>query len=111
MNWTLIGERLRAKRIQCNLTQEQLAHYAGTSNIYICRIENGTANPTLLKIRKLCEVLGCSLSYLIDGKEVVYHDPNAAHISRLLDGCSPYMVRVITQIVESLVKDKNTDFF
>jgi len=103
MNWTLLGQRLRAKRLQRNLTQEQLALYAETSNIYICKIENGTARPTLPKLRKLCDALECPLSFMIDGKEVTSYDPNAAQISKLLDGCSPYMVKVIRKVVESLI--------
>jgi len=110
MDWTLIGQRIRNKRLQCHLTQEQLANYADTSNIYICKIENGTAKPTLPKLIRLCEVMDCPLSYMVEGRDCACYDKNAEHISRLLDGCSPYMVRVIEQIIESIIKNHSLDF-
>ncbi len=110
MDWISIGQRIRNKRLQCHMTQEQLANYADTSNIYICKIENGTAKPTLSKLISLCEALDCPLSYMVDGSNCAYHDKNAEHISKLLDGCSPYMVRIIKQIIESITKNQSLDF-
>lgn len=110
MNWTLIGKRLRNKRLHCHFTQEQLAINAGTSNIYICRIENGTARPTLPMLKNICKALSCPLSYLIDGQNLIAYDKNAEYISRLLDGCSPYKIRLVKQVVESIIKEKNIDF-
>ena len=109
MNWTLIGERIRYKRLQHNLTQEQLALFAQTSNIYICKIENGIANPTLPMLVKLCGALECSISYLIEGKNIVKYDSNAASVSKLLDHCSPYMIKVIKRIVKSLTDKDDSD--
>jgi len=110
MNWTLIGKRLRNKRLHCHLTQEQLAFHSGTSNIYICRIENGTAKPTLTMLKNICTALDCPLSYMIDGQDLVAYDKNAEYISRLLDGCSPYIIRLVKQVVESITSEKNSDF-
>lgn len=110
MDWALIGQRIRNKRLQCHLTQEQLADNADTSNIYICKIENGTAKPTLPKLIKLCDALDCPLSYMVDGRNCYDYDLHAEHIFQLLDGCSPYMVRVIEQIIESITKNNGLDF-
>lgn len=110
MNWTLIGKRLRNKRLNCHLTQEQLAFFAGTSNIYISKIENGTARPTLPMLKNLCTALECPLSYMVDGQDLVKYDKNAEYISRLLDGCSPYMIRVVKQVIESIITEKDSDF-
>lgn len=110
MNWTLIGKRLRNKRLQCHFTQEQLATNAGTSNIYVCRIENGTAKPTLPMLKNICRALDCPLSYMIDGHNLVTYDKNVEYISRLLDGCSPYKIKLVKQVVESIINEKNIDF-
>lgn len=109
MDWKLIGKRIRNKRLQCKLTQEQLADFAETSNIYICRIENGVAKPTLTKLKKICEALGCPMSYMVEGKGIAGYDKNAAYISNLLDTCSPYMVGVIRQIVESIIQERKIE--
>jgi transcriptional regulator with XRE-family HTH domain len=110
MDWYSIGQRIRSKRLQCNLTQEQLANCAGTSNIYICRIENGIAKPTLPKLITLCKVLGCPLSYMVEGHDIECYDKHAAHISKMLDGCSPYMVRMIEQIIESIKNNESINY-
>lgn len=104
INWALIGKRIRSKRLQYNLTQEQLAEYANTSNIYICKIENGTANPTLEMLLKLCAALDCSISYIIEGNDIHIYDGNAGDVSKLLDGCSPYLVKLVSRIVKSIVE-------
>lgn len=109
MNWKLIGKRIRNKRLQCKLTQEQLANFAETSNIYICRIENGVARPTLTKLKRICEALDCSISYMVEGKGIAEYDKNAAYISNLLDTCSPYMVGVIRHVVESIIRERKIE--
>ena len=106
MDWALIGKRIRNRRLQRNLTQEQLATYADTSNIYISKIENGIANPTLPILNNISEALGCSLAYIIDGTSIITYDQNARIICKLLDGCSPYMVKLISRIVRSLKEDE-----
>lgn len=102
MDWILLGQRVRRIRLQKHLTQEQLAGCAQTSNIYICRIENGTARPTIPLLKKICDALQCPLSYMLDGREIIEYDTNAAEICRLLDGCSPYIVRLVRNFVESI---------
>ena len=102
MDWILLGQRVRKLRLQRQLTQEQLANSADTSNIYICRIENGTARPTITLLKKISDALQCPLSYMLDGKEIIEYDTNAAEICRLLDGCSPYVVRLVRNFVETI---------
>lgn len=103
VNWTLIGKRIKHRRIKLKLTQEQLAEKVRTSNIYICRIESGMACPTLTILLHICRALGCSISYLIEGREVIQYDPNAREIYKLLDGCSPYKIKVVSKVIKSIL--------
>ncbi len=103
IKWTLVGKRLRDIRLQEKLTQEELADKANTSNIYICRIENGTASPSLDMLSSISNALGCPLSYLIEGDGICNYDANAKEISRMLDGCSPYMIKVVGKIIKNIV--------
>ena len=104
VNWQLIGQRIRHKRQKLKLTQENLAEMADTSNIYICRIETGSACPTLQMILAICEALGCSISYLVEGKEQVKYNTHAGEIFSMLDGVSPYKVKFVNQIVKSILE-------
>ena len=62
---------LRKIRKQNNLTQEQLANKTGISRISIVRYENGTNDPNLSNITKLCKALGVTTEELLEeeGKE------------------------------------------
>lgn len=42
---TILGQRLRAARTACHLTQEQLATKSHVSSREISKIENGMMNP------------------------------------------------------------------
>lgn len=56
-----IGEIIRIRRKQLNITQPHLADIAGVSINTIYKIENGDANPTLEVLNKIAEVLGLEL--------------------------------------------------
>jgi len=61
------GERLQRLRIEKKLSQSELAKLVGMHPNQIGRYERGTSQPTAEKIKKLCEVLGVSHDYLLDG--------------------------------------------
>lgn len=47
------------------LTQEALAHDAGTSSSYLCAIETGKSDPTLPVMERLAGAFGIRLGYLM----------------------------------------------
>lgn len=66
-----IGERIRKKRIESNLTQEQLAQKMGyKTRGSINKIENDVTELTPSKIKRLAEIFNCPISYLIDDSPV-----------------------------------------
>lgn len=54
----LLAERLRAARLQANVTQQDLAEKAGLSAITIKRAESGRGNTTILTFIALLRALG-----------------------------------------------------
>lgn len=65
-----IAQRIKKKRLELELTQEQLGKRLGLSRVAITKWENGeTENLKLDNLRNLCNVFNCSVEYLIDGKE------------------------------------------
>lgn len=63
---SLVQKRLRALRLERNLTQEKLAHKAGISLYYVQLLE-GTKprNPSLLVLSKLAGALDITVSDLV----------------------------------------------
>jgi len=52
-----MNETIKLRRIQLNLTQQELSELSGVSQQLISQIENGKAQPSLRTITKLAEVL------------------------------------------------------
>lgn len=61
-----IGEKIKLLRIQCNLTQEELANYANTTKQTIHKYETGIiTNIPANKIKAISEKLGTTPAYLM----------------------------------------------
>jgi transcriptional regulator with XRE-family HTH domain len=60
-----IGERLRAARLQANLTQMQLGDLVGRDHRTIHRWEYATADPSLTDLLLLADALGVPLPRLV----------------------------------------------
>lgn len=57
-----IAEEIRRNRKEAGLTQEDLAHLAGTSERTVRAIETGTGNPSLQAVVAVANVLGLKLA-------------------------------------------------
>ena len=53
----MINEKIKLRRIQQKLTQQELSDKSGVSQQLISKIENGKAHPSLRTITKLANVL------------------------------------------------------
>jgi transcriptional regulator with XRE-family HTH domain len=63
-----LGDRLRRKRRENSLTQEDLAHLSGVSQIMIAKIEQGRRQPRLPILTRLSSALDVPLSELLDNR-------------------------------------------
>jgi y4mF family transcriptional regulator len=57
-----IGASIRSARRDAGITQEDLAHLAGTSVRTVRAIETGTGNPSLRAVVAVSDVLGLQLT-------------------------------------------------
>ncbi len=63
------GLRIRSLRMQMHLTQEQLAERVDTSRDNLANIETGRRGTSVELLARLSEVFGCSIDYLVFGRE------------------------------------------
>lgn len=56
-----ISASIKAKRLECGLTQKELADKVGVDQSMICQIERGTKNPTLALSVEIAAALGCDV--------------------------------------------------
>lgn len=61
MDFKAIGKAIRARRKSRKIVQVDLADIAGISPRTLRDIENGTANPELETLMKICQVLGMEI--------------------------------------------------
>lgn len=62
-----LGEEVRERRKQRNLSQEALAHQAGIHTNVVGRLERGIYNPTVLILLAVAMKLNTSLAELFAG--------------------------------------------
>jgi len=62
-----IGEKIKQRRIELNLSQNDLANETGLSRQYINKLETGKAdNLTMGSLTKLMKALHCSIGFFLD---------------------------------------------
>jgi transcriptional regulator with XRE-family HTH domain len=60
----ILGQRIRARRVQLGMSQEGLAHEAGLDRSYVGRIERGQHNLTFVSLVRLARAMGCDVAAL-----------------------------------------------
>ena len=65
----LLGDRIRKRRVELNMTQEELGKQIGVTKVAICSYENNTRTPKLDTISKLAVTLNLEIGYLL-GQDV-----------------------------------------
>ena len=69
-----IGKRIRERRLELKLTQEDLARALHLTPQHISGIEQDKRAPSLTSLAKLAEELGVTVDYIATGKEGVIVD-------------------------------------
>lgn len=64
-----IGQRIRAERKTCKMSQYELSKAVGIARATLIHIEKGDTLPELTPLTKICEVLGCRVSYILGEEE------------------------------------------
>lgn len=62
---SLIGEIIKQRRKELNITQPHLAELAQVSTNTLYKVERGQGNPSLEVLNKLAEVLGMELTLIV----------------------------------------------
>lgn len=62
-----IGKRIRERRLELNLTQNDIHRECGIASGALSQIENGTRTPTITTFYALSKALKCSMDWLFTG--------------------------------------------
>jgi len=102
---TGIGKRIRAKRKELGISQEQLAARMGLkSKSTICKIERGEDNLTTDSIIKYAEALGCSVPYLMGRDNIeaeAEREARSDELWSLFENVDPVVQESVVNILKS----------
>ncbi len=99
IDYKAMGKRIRAKRKELNLTQEQLAEEAGISPSHIGEIERGTSICSLAVLVNIASILDLNLDTLVKG----INDENAdSAFSEILDTLSKDNKELYIKLCENI---------
>lgn len=119
-----IGERIKARRNELQLSQRELSDKMGYSNhSTIGKIENGKVDIPQSRIVQFAEVLGVSVSYLMGWDEEIKKNPEGTaerHFEILMDEDFVGMFndfrtldagerKIVQNLVHSLAENKKTE--
>lgn len=98
-----IGERIKKRRIELQMSQRDLAYKMGyTNNSTIVKIEQGKVDVYQGKIEKFAEILGVSIAYLMGWEEEEKKNDTISDVIIKMRTDSTFM-----SVVESLYKLDN----
>ena len=95
MDTTTIGGRIKKRRNDLGLSQENLAEKLFTSKQMISSYENNKTELKVQVVKELAVALGTTSSFLIDGNEAVTYKQETAELVALFNSISKEEVRKI----------------
>lgn len=100
-----IGRIIKKHRKQLNLTQIELAEQIGVDPKYISRIETGVSSPSLNTIEKIFKILNINAENLFDTEQNFDKSTMISMINNSLQSTSIKNIKLIKNIVDSIVKE------
>lgn len=104
IDYSLIGSRIRERRLKMGITQEILAEKVGISIVYLSKIENGRVCPTLEMISNICTELDLDIAQVISATEISRKEYANDRVVELFNSCSLRVKPIALSILESLSK-------
>ena len=102
IDYKTIGNKIRKRRIACNLSQERLAEMCDVGTTHISHIETGNCIPSLKVFIAILNALSCSADELLcDELKNAEHTYNQ-EITNLLEDCSSHELMIITNTIQAL---------
>ena len=102
-----MGERILALRKQRGWSQRQLAQKVGTSGPIVGRYERGEMTPSVEVAKKLADIFGVTLDYLVDDTGNTADIKDKAMLKRLMDieALDRKDKDTVVHVIDSLLRD------
>ena len=105
LDYTIIGERLKKARMDKKLTQEKLAEQLDVSIAFLSRIERGNSHISLKRLSEVCDILGVSEGYILNGTSNSSNNYLSSEFNELLSTVSPATQKLIYKVAKTISEE------
>ena len=95
-----IGNRIKERRAQLKLSQEQLALQAGVTTTYLGQIERAERNPTVSLLEKLAKALKVNIGFFFDCESAPGISPAESRILFAVSELDEKQKQAIAQLID-----------
>ncbi len=106
MNFSNIGKRIQATRINNKITQKEMAEFLGLSLNYVSKLEHGRTKIDLKTFMRICDFLNISIYDVLNEKSeniIGYMDKD---LYELIIRCNMEKQKFIYHMVKLLIKNQ-----
>lgn len=106
LDYTVIGERLKKARTDKKMTQEKLAEKLDVSIAFLSRIERGSSHVNLKRLTQICEILGVSEGYILNGASSNSKNYLTSEFNDILNNVSADKQKLIYKIAKVISEEE-----
>lgn len=104
LDYNIIGERLKEARVNKKYTQENLAEKLDVSVAFLSKIERGKSHINLKRLSQLCDILGVSEGYILNGASNT-QEYLSLEFNSILENVSPQKQKLIYKIAKVIAEE------
>ncbi len=105
LDYTIIGERLKKARTDKKLTQETLAEKLDVSIAFLSRVERGNSHINLKRLSEICDILGVTEGYILNGASNSSNTYLSSEFSDILNSTSPEKQKLIYKVAKIIAEN------
>lgn len=105
VDYAMIGKRIKNKRTELKITQEQMAGELDLSTFYISKIENGKSCPTLDTLSIIANYLSLDLAFLITGTSTLEKNYYLKQLDELCSKASNKQLNLIIKLSKVIIEE------
>ena len=106
LDYNVIGEKLKKARNNKKITQEKLAEQLDVSIAFLSRIERGSSHINLKRLSQICEILGVSEGYILNGSSSDSKNYLNSEFSNVLNNISSEKQKLIYKIAKVISEEE-----
>ena len=110
IDYSDIGSRIRAVRLERKMTQEQLANAVNLGVTHISHIETGSSIPSLQSFIAILNALNCSADELLCRELVTTQEIKNHWLTELVSDCSIEETKVLSDTLKALKQSLRANY-